>query len=204
MFMRTCAKFQRRHTEKVREELCYWKKKPQKLSNSAPCWLLELITREAEVLISTDGFNSLDHLVWLVVPFPLLFTNLWIKLKEKMSVDDFSIILRLHSKADADFEIQRFQSNFFKLSCRSITQKLTEVVVLQWNKWPTSDITINVKQNQWMKRACIQHGSNQKLQQVSKLSLTMCQCFHLSRDTKNIGKEVRWRERQQINMQETG
>lgn len=121
-----------------------------------------------------------------------------------MSVDDYSIILQLHSKADADFEIQRFQPNFFHLSCRSITQKLTEAVILQWNKWPTSDITTNVKQNQWMKPACILHGSDRKLQQVSKLSLTLCQCFLLSQDTKNIGKEVRRRERQQINMQETG
>lgn len=33
-----------------------------------------------------------------------------------MSVDDFSIILQLHSKADADFEIQRFQRNFFPVT----------------------------------------------------------------------------------------
>lgn len=46
------------------------------------------------------------------------------------------------------------------------------------------------------------HGIDRNVQQVSKLSLTPCQCFHLSWDIKTGGKEMRQQEKQQINMQE--
>lgn len=96
--------------QRMTEELSYWEKKVIKYCPLLATWTYNEGNRSTD--FSPHGFNSLDHLVWLVVPFSLLFTNLWIKLKEKMSMDNFSMIVQLRSKEDADFEIQRFNITF--------------------------------------------------------------------------------------------